>query len=148
MRAASSAIASRIWQTGLSKPLTRRSERSDQVRFDVRCAPIALQNGQWGQMRTCTKECGSSAHSLGHERTFSFSGRVPIVRREFAALVVPDNYGRAPLAERAGAALTEGELLQSPVAMRVKVISSTSGPNGTATVAILPSRSVENERAS
>src|SRR4029077_12153502 len=70
------------------------------------------------------------------KRTFSLSERRPGCQREFSIVVLPDNYGRAPLAERAGAAPTEGGLAQSPAAMRVKAMSLTSGSNGTATLAI------------
>jgi hypothetical protein len=34
----------------------------------------------------------------------------PDCQREFSIVVLPDNYGRAPLAECAGAALTEGRI--------------------------------------
>ena len=35
-------------------------------------------------------------------------GLTPDCQREFSRVVLPDNYSRAPLAERAGAALKEG----------------------------------------
>jgi hypothetical protein len=44
--------------------------------------------------------------------------------------------------------ILDSERVRSPAAMRVKAMPLAKGSNGTATLAILPSRSVENERVS